>query len=101
MYSSVGSPGASRTTWASQIFSNSVRGGIGAHEVYNGPPYDEPPRGFASAWPWRPGLIVGRVPAERPADASAHPGAADAAADRRSDRGHGHHRDPPRDRPRS
>src|SRR5215469_16723193 len=39
MYSSVGSPGASRTTWASQIFSNSVREGMGADEVYNEPAY--------------------------------------------------------------
>src|SRR5690349_6214795 len=35
IYSSVGSPGASRTTWASQIFSNKVRAGIRADEVYN------------------------------------------------------------------
>ena len=33
MYSSVGSPGASRTTWASQIFSNSVREAMGGRSL--------------------------------------------------------------------
>src|SRR6266700_2147504 len=35
MYSRVDSPGVSRTTCESQIFSNKVRPGIGANEVYN------------------------------------------------------------------
>src|SRR5258708_4756923 len=35
MYSRVDSPGVSRTTCESQSFSNNVRPGIGADEVYN------------------------------------------------------------------
>src|SRR5919202_3581295 len=97
MYSRVGSPGSSRTTWASQILWNKVRGVIGPDEVYNGD--DEAARCTALARARGHRLARCRVPGRRAADArgpadaaaaAAHGGAHGSKCDARTAPGHRH-----------